>query len=172
MMKKSTKSSKNAQLDYINLDLLPFTLIKGRNTMSIVDNSIRRNISDWKGEKTLEQVLLFDLKELCLLSRIHIYDAKVMRLDIEIAQDENGVFIKIEQDYDIVSGLLRIVKVGSLPCRFVKMKVTKGSKINELKKIEFFGLHINDIKSKYDDDMLDILFYNAYDLIYSKNKEE
>jgi hypothetical protein len=174
-MMKTLKESKYSvsKLQYQNLDPLPFTVIKeySDNYHKLVDNKIRRNLS-WKTEKIIEQSVLLDLQELCLLSRIHIKDAKVMRVDLEIASDENGMFIKVERDMEIVSGKIRIVKVGSLPCRFLRIRVKKGCPITDFSKIECFGLHINDIKNKYDEETLDILFYNAYDLIYSQNSSE
>jgi hypothetical protein len=172
MMKKIHEKYSISKLDYINLDPLKFKIVKDRSTsFKIVDNTIRRNLPSWKDEKINEQTTVFDLRELCLLSRIHIYDSKVMRLDLEIALDENGPFIKIEKDMDIISGKIRVIKVGSLPCRYFRIKVKKGCPISEFKNVECFGLHINDIKNKFDEDTLDILFYNSYDLIYSKNSD-
>ena len=157
-------------LDYVNLDPLNFKVLKDRSSnVKIVDNKIRRNLPNWQNEKINCQTTVFDLKELCLLSRIHIYDSKVMRFDLEISHDETGTFVKVEKDMEIISGKIRVIKVGSLPCRYFRLKVTRGCPITDFKKLECFGLHINDIKNKFDEDTLDILFYNAYDLIYSKN---
>ncbi len=169
MTKLREKYSKS-KLVYNNLDLLPFKVVRTNNDnfYNIVsEDKIRRNLS-WRTEKIIEQSTIFDLGDLCLLSRIHILDANVMRINLEISPDENGPYVKVTQDMEIVSGKIRILKVGSLPCRFFKIKVTKGCNIQDYKKIECYGLQINDIKTKYDEDTLDILFYNSYDLIYRK----
>lgn len=170
MMKKIQEKYSQTKLDYINLDALSFKVVKDRSSnIKIVNNTIRRNLPSWQNEIINEQTTIFDLKELCLLSRIHIYDSKVMRMDLEIALDENGPFVKVEKDMDIISGKIRVIKVGSLPCRYFKIHITRGCPLTNLRNIECFGLHINDVKNKFDEDTLDILFYNAYDLIYSDN---
>lgn len=173
MMKQIKQKYSKSKLEYKNLDPLPFKIHRDEkdNFYKITDSSkIRRDVS-WRTDKIIEQSTIFDLNELCLLSRIHFKDAKVMRIDLEIASDVVGPFIKIERDMEIVSGKIRIIKVGSLPCRFFKIKVTKGCSIMDYSKVECYGLHINDIKNKYDEDTLDILFYNSYDLIYRKENE-
>jgi len=137
-----------SKLKYSYLDSLSYTVVK-------------RNI-DKKNK------ILFDLYELCLLSRIHIKESKLMRIDLEVASDEMGPFIKVEQDMDIVSGQVKIIKVGSLPCRYFRITVKKGGPLLLAANLECYGFHINDIKNKYDEDTLDLLFYNTYDLIYRK----
>ncbi len=171
MMRTIQQKYSNSKLEYNNLDLLPFKIVS-KNKFNIVDEEkIRRNLP-WKTEVFMPQSTIFDLQELCLLSRIHILDANVMRLDLEIAAEEKGPFVKIERNMEIVSGKVRILKVGSLPCRFVKLTVTRGCQIKDFKKMECYGLHTNDIKNKYDEDTLDLLFYNSYDLIYRKKDSD
>lgn len=170
MMKNIQKKYSPKQLDYINLDKLGFEVLKQNDSFYKLmgEYKIRRNLP-YTGE-TIKQTVLFDLNELCLLSRIHIRDTKVMRITLEIAADEKGPFLKIENDMTLVTGQIRVIKVGSLPCRYFKITVTKGSPITNFAKIDCFGLHINDIKNKYDEETLDILFYNSYDLIYRNGK--
>jgi hypothetical protein len=174
LMTQLRKKYSKSKLEYNNLDSLPFQVVRTNNDnfYNIVsENKIRRNLS-WQTEKIVQQSTIFDLGDLCLLSRIHILDANVMRINLEVSPDLNSPFVKVAQDMDIVSGKIRILKVGSLPCRYFRIKVTKGCNIQDYKKIECFGLQINDIKNKYDEDTLDILFYNSYDLIYRKENLE
>ena len=161
-----------SKLDYNNLELLPYKIIREKNDnfYNIVNNSKIRRDFPWKSDKSIVQSTTFDLNELCLLSRIHILDAKVMRVDVEIASDIKGPYTSIERDMEIVAGKIRIIKVGSLPCRYFRIKVTRGCQIMDYSKIECYGFHINEIKNKYDDETLDILFYNSYDLIYRKEE--
>jgi len=169
MMKQIQQKYSKSKLEYNKLDIIPFKILKevNDNYYTIIQpEKIRRNLS-WRTEPIIEQKILFDLNELCLLSKIHIYDANVMKLDLEIAKDIEGPFIKIQQEMEIVSGKVRILKIGSLPCRYFRIKIKKGCPIMDFKKIECYGLLINEIKNKYDEETLDILFYNTYDIIYS-----
>jgi hypothetical protein len=171
-MEKFKEKYSTKKLSYINLDKLPIKIIKQKEDYKFFQSDkIRRNLP-WMDQPRVMQSVLLDTNELCLLSRIHIYDAKIMRVDIKIAADIEGPFVQIEKDMIIVSGKIRIVKIGSLPCRYIKITVTRGSPIVDTSKIECFGLHINDIKAKYDENTLEILFYNSYDLIYRQKESD
>jgi hypothetical protein len=163
-----------SNIDYINLDKLSPKVIRKDNDrfFKINDNTkIRRDFS-WRTENNLNQSTLFDLKDLCLLSRIHLRDQKIMIIKLEIAENEQGPYVTVESELCVISGKVRVIKVGSLPCRYVRLTIKKGYPIMDFKKVEFFGLHINQIKDKYDEETLDILFYNTYDMIYRKEETE
>jgi len=171
MMKKIQDKYCKSQLNYINLDKLNFKVVrrKEENFYKIVDNTkIRRNYS-FSSEEIIKQSTLFDLGEMFLLSKIHISDSNLMKMKIEIAPSLQGPWVAVENDITIVSGKIRVLKIGSLPCRFFRLTVIKGCPIMDFNKIECWGLNINDIKSKYDEETLDMLFYNSYDLIYRKS---
>ena len=91
-----------------------------------------------------------------------------MQINLEISKDELGPFIPIEQDMVVVSGKIRVLKIGSLPCKYFKLTIVKGSPIMDFKSMECYGLNINDIKNKFDEETLDLLLYNTYDIIYRK----
>lgn len=170
-MKKIQEKYSKSQLNYINLDKLNFKVIRRKddNFYKIVDNTkIRRNYS-FTSEEIIKQSTLFDLGEMFLLSKIHIRDSNLMKMKIEISSSLQGPWVSVENDITIVSGKIRVLKIGSLPCRYFRLTVIKGCPIMDFNKIECFGLNINDIKSKYDEDTLDMLYYNSYDLIYRKN---
>lgn len=169
-MKKIQDKYSKSQLNYINLDKLKFKVVRRKddNFYKIVDNTkIRRNYS-FSSEEIIKQSTLFDLGEMFLLSKIHISDSNLMKMKIEIAPSLQGPWVAVENDITIVSGKIRVLKIGSLPCRFFRLTVIKGCPIMDFNKIECWGLNINDIKSKYDEDTLDMLYYNSYDLIYRK----
>ena len=168
MMNIQLKYSKT-KIDYINLDKLQFAVIRKKDDgfYKINDNTkIRRNYP-WNTESP-NQSTLFDLQNLCLLSRIHLIGQKIMKVKLEISQNENGPFIDIENDLTVISGGIRVLKVGSLPCRFLKLTILKGHTIMDFNKVEFFGLALDTIRDKYDEETIDLLFYNSYDLIYGK----
>lgn len=172
-MKKYNELEKKTKLinTYVNLEPLKFKVVRkpDDNFYKIVDNTkIRRDFS-YKYNSQIKESTLFDLGDLCLLSRIHIKNANIMQVNLEISKDEDGPFIPIEQDMLVVSGKVRVLKIGSLPCRFFKLTIIKGNPIMDFKAINCFGLNINDIKNKFDEETLDILLYNSYDLIYQKN---
>jgi hypothetical protein len=89
-------------------------------------------------------------------------------VNVYISTDTSGPFIKIESDMVNMTGQTRVVKVGSLPCRYFKIEII-NSPSHKLSDIECYGLHINNITEKYDEEMLEILYYNSYDLLYNKN---
>jgi len=170
MMKNIQDKYSKSQLNYINLDKLKFKVVRRKDDKfyKIVDNTkIRRNYS-FTSEEIIKQSTLFDLGEMFLLSKIHISDSNLMKMKIEIAPSLQGPWVSVENDITIVSGKIRVLKIGSLPCRFFRLTVLKGCPIMDFNKIECWGLNINDIKSKYDEDTLDMLYYNSYDLIYRK----
>jgi hypothetical protein len=158
---------------YVNLEPLKYKIIRknGDKFYKIVDNTkIHRDVS-WKDDIKWNQSTIFDLGDICLLSRIHIKNTNIMQINLEISKDEDGPYIPIEQEMTIVSGKLRVLKVGSLPCKYFKLTIIKGSPIMDFKSVECFGLNINDIKNKFDEETLDILLYNSYDIIYRKNED-
>ena len=171
MMKQIQEKYSKTQLNYINLENLKFKVIRRKddNFYKIVDNTkIRRNYS-FSSEQIIKQSTLFDLGEMFLLSKIHIKESNLMKIKLEISPNLNGPWVSVENDINLISGKIRVLKVGSLPCRYFRLTVIKGCPIMDYTKIECFGLNINNIKNKYDEDTLDMLYYNAYDLIYRKN---
>jgi hypothetical protein len=155
------------KIDYVNLDRLKFSVIRKKNDRfyKINDNTkIRRNFP-WHTESP-NQSTLYDLGNLCLLSRVHFVDQKIMKVKVEIAEYENGPFISIDNELTVISGGVRVLKIGSLPCRYLRITILKGHTIMDFSKVECYGVALENIKDKYDEETLDLLFYNSYDLIY------
>lgn len=169
MYNQITNKYSQSNLEYMNLEKLPFKVIRKKNDNYFkIENSdkIRRNLS-WKNEIILPQSTLFDLGDINMLSRIHIKNSNVMKINIEIAKDEEGPFYTVEQDMTIVSGKIRVIKIGSLPCKFLKITVIKGSPIMKCENFEFFGTKFADMNNKYDPETLELIYYSVYNFIYN-----
>jgi len=168
MMKKIQKKYSKKNIDYINLQSLPFDIIRlsGDNFYKKTDNSVITKNLSWKTEPIIIQSTLFDLKELCLLSRIHFNNSKIMKIKLEIAEAEEGPFIEIFSDLTIVSGNIRVLKIGNVPCRYFRIKILKGCNLQDYNLIECFGMKTDHMQNIYDRETMEILLYNSYDLIY------
>lgn len=173
-MKAIQNKYAKSQLEYINLDKLAFKVIRKKNdNFTLINNSdkIRRNMA-WSKELFSPQSTLFDLGDLYLLSRVHIKNSNMMRLKFEVSNNEEGPFVKVESDILVITGKIRVIKIGSLPCRYFRITILRGGPIMDFSRIECYGLHINDVKTKFDDDTLEILYYNSYDLLYDKEQKD
>lgn len=153
---------------YKTLTVIPYEIIRKKNDKfyKIVDpTKIRRDYS-WRNDKIIQQSTLFDLKELVLLSNIHIKPSYPKVIKIEISSEEKGPFVCIENEIEVIGGCLRIVKVGSLPCRYLRMTFLKGCPIMDFKTVQLFGMQMSDMPNKLDEDSIDLLFYSSYNFLY------
>ena len=66
---------------------------------------------------------------------------------------------------------LRRVKVGSLPCKFLKIVVHKGVTI-DTKSIHLFGFYAEDTEEIFGDGLFEVLVTNSTRLIYSWSWKE
>ena len=104
MYNQISKKYSQSNLEYINLDKLPFKVIRKPNDNFFkIENcdKIRRNLS-WNKEVMMPQSTIFDLGDINMLSRIHIQNSNIMKINIEIAKDEEGPFYTIEENMTIV----------------------------------------------------------------------
>lgn len=165
-MKCVTSHSKRL-IDYQLIKPLQFKVVRKPNDgfYKIVDNVVRRNLS-WKTEVINTQSTLFDLGKIVMLSRIHFRKCRIMNIKIEISEFENGPFIELSKDIIVVSGDIKVVKIGNLPCRFFRITVIKGSPIQDYTKMECFGMTFEQMNTQYDDDDLNLLLFNPYNFIY------
>lgn len=168
-MKQIQEKYSKKHIDYSILKPLPYEIKRYLDDgfYNMPDNSVRRNLS-WKTEYINKQSTVIDFGELCMISRLHFTKCKLMTVDIAIAEKEEGPFINLYRDMIIISGNIKVLKVGNLPGRFIKITVTKGSPIQDFSKLECFGLSMSQLKEVYSEDMLQILLYNTYSLIYNK----
>lgn len=154
---------------YFKLDHLPYKVIRQKddNFYKLADPTKLRRNWPWKTDVIVQQRTLFDLNEMCLLSRIHLKPSNLMKIKIEIATEIKGPYIVIEKDLELTAGKLRVVKIGSLPCRYFRITTLKGCPFSEYSSIKCYGMQVNGVKDKYDEETLDILYYNSYDLLYN-----
>lgn len=153
--------------DYVILEKLDFRVIrkKGDNFYPILNEDKQRRNLGMKAT-TIIQSTLFELSELCLLSRIHFNNCNIMKISLEIAKEEKGPFIPVERDLLIVSGKKRILKVGSLPCKFFRIKVKEGSQLMKYGDISCYGMKHDSLKKKFDDETLELILYNTFSFLY------
>jgi hypothetical protein len=169
MMRKIQEKYSKKNIDYSIIKQLDYKIIRYLDDgyYNMTDNSVRRNLN-WKNEIINIQSTVIDMGDLSIISRLHFHQCKIMSVDIEIAEKEEGPFFKLFRDMTIIAGNIKIVKVGNLPARFIKITVIKGSPIQDFNKLEVFGLNLDQMKSIYTSDMMEILLYNTYNLIYKK----
>lgn len=167
MMKSIQKKYSKSKIDYQLLKKLEFEVIRKPDDgfYKMVDNSIRRNLS-WKTEVILPQSTLFDLGRVVMLSRIHFYNSKIMDIRLSVSTEENGPFVNLFKDLIIISGNIRVLNVGNIPCRFFKVKVIRGSPLQEFNHVECFGMTLKDMQEIYDKETIELLLHSPYDLIY------
>mmetsp|Transcript_22807 Transcript_22807/g.23753 ORF Transcript_22807/g.23753 Transcript_22807/m.23753 type:complete len:173 (+) Transcript_22807:2-520(+) len=170
----STIYKKNSKhhIDYTIIKPLPFKVIRKNEDgfYNIVNNVVRRSLS-WRTEIVNLQQTLFDLGEMVMLSRVHFRDCRIMNIKIEISEKEEGPFIELFKDIMIISGNIRVIKIGNLPCRYFRISVLKGSPIQDFTKMECFGMTMQQMKSVYEEDDMDLLLFSPYNFVYNTNKK-
>ena len=87
---------------------------------------------------------------------------------IYVAELIEGPYVEIEKNLYIPHGKERVVKMGSLPARYIKFIMTKGSPVMDISKIKLFGLAYSDIKAKFDKSLEDIIYKFPMDVMYGK----
>ena len=112
-----------------------------------------------------------------LLSKLHIKPSHPKIIKIEIGIDEpnnkkNIKFITLQDEIEVVGGKIRVVTLGSLPCRYVRITFLKGCPIMDYKTIELYGIIKKDMQQKFTENMQDLLFYNTYNFIYDEKNVE
>ncbi len=168
MMRQVISNQPKRVIDYQIIKPLSFKVIRKPDDgfYKMVDNSVRRNLS-WKTEVIHKMSTLFDLGEIVMLSRVHFLQCKIMNIKIEISEFENGPFIELTKEIIVVTGNIKVVKCGNLPCRYFRVTVLKGSPLQDYSKIECYGLTINKMQGIYDEDDLDLLMFNPYSFVYN-----
>ena len=169
MMRKIQDKYSKKNIDYSIIKLLDYKVIRYLDDgyYNMTDNSVRRNLN-WNNEIINHQSTVIDFGDLSMVSRLHFHQCKIMSVDIEIAEKEEGPFMKIFKDMTIIAGNIKIVKVGNLPARYIKITVTKGSPIQDFNKLEVYGLSLDQMKNIYSMEMMEMLLYSTYNLIYKR----
>jgi hypothetical protein len=153
---------------YYKLEKIKYKLLRLKNDKyyPIVNPTVIRRDYSYRDDKIIQQSIVLDLEGIILLSKIHIKPCYPKIIKIQIGIDLKNL-ITIEDELEVVGGKLRIVNVGSLPIRFLKMTFLKGCPIMDYKTVELFGIHPQDIQHKYTKEIEDIMFSNTYGFLYN-----
>ena len=87
-------------------------------------------------------------------------------IKIEISKNLKS-FITLEKEIEIVGGKRRIIDIGSLPGRYLKITFLKGCPIMDYSTVELFGILIKDIQLILNEDTMNLIYYKTYDFLYS-----
>lgn len=91
---------------------------------------------------------------------------KGCNLDISIAECETGPYVQVVNKKFFPRAELRRIKLGSLPCKFLKVVVHKGALISP-EQIHLVGFHAEDAGEIFGDNLFELLVANSQRLIYS-----
>jgi hypothetical protein len=156
--------------EYYSLVKLPYKIIRTKNDLyyPIVNpNVIRRDFS-FREDKIIQQSVILDVGELLLISKIHIKPSHPKIIRIEISEKLNKeCFITLQDELEVIGGKLRVINIGSLPCRYLKITYLKGCPIMDYNTLELYGMHVEDIQAKLTEDAKNILYEKSYGFIYS-----
>ena len=156
--------------EYYSLVKLPYKIIRTRNDLyyPIVNpNVIRRDFS-FREDKIIQQSVILDVGETLLISKIHIQPSHPKIIKLEISEKLNkDSFITLESELEVIGGKLRVVNLGSLPCRYLKITYLKGCPIMDYNTVELYGMHVEDIQAKSTEDAKNILYEKSYNFIYN-----
>ena len=156
--------------EYYSLVKLPYKIIRTKDDLyyPIVNpNVIRRDFS-FREDKIIQQSVILDVGELLLISKIHIQPSHPKIIKLEISEKLNkDSFITLESEFEVIGGKLRVVNLGSLPCRYLKITYLKGCPIMDYNTVELYGMHVEDIQAKLTEDAKNILYEKSYSFIYS-----
>lgn len=163
---------------YSQLTKIPFKPVRFLNDhyYPISNPTVIRRDFSYREDKIIQQKLLLDLMQTVLLAKLHIKPShpKIVKIEIGIDNPDNPKkqkFITIEDEIEVVGGRLRVVTLGSLPCRYLRITFLKGCPIMDYKTIELFGVVKKDMQKNFTEDLQDLLYYNPYDFIYDGKNE-
>ena len=101
-----------------------------------------------------------------MLARVHFTDFKVAQMSVYVSEFKNGPYLKVVESMHLPAGKERIVKVGCLPCKYMMLEIEKGVPVVDVRNISCFGLSYAEMDGTLGPGFSEILFDNAYDIIY------
>ena len=156
--------------EYYSLVKLPYKIIRTRNDLyyPIVNPNVVRRDFSFREDKIIQQSVILDVGETLLISKIHIQPSHPKIIKLEISEKLNkDSFITLESELEVIGGKLRVVNLGSLPCRYLKITYLKGCPIMDYNTVELYGMHVEDIQAKLTEDAKNILYEKSYNFIYN-----
>jgi hypothetical protein len=114
--KKTTSNSLNGKKNFHYLKKLKMKLIEKKENKYHNDMStnIRRD-EKWTESVVLKQKTTFDLGSMAMLSKIFLYNMKIACLNVYLAENRKGPFVKVIDKINLPHGQERVIKVGGLP---------------------------------------------------------
>jgi len=104
-----------------------------------------------------------------MISRVHIKNSNLPKFTLYVSEFIEGPYIKIEKNIIVPHGKERIIKIGSFPCRFIKIGPFNGKQVKINKnEIMIFGLEYSKISEKIEFGAENYLFENTYKLLYGE----
>ena len=102
-----------------------------------------------------------------MVSRVHIKADKLGKFSLSVAEHIEGPYILIDKGMCIPIRSERIVKIGSIPCRFIKITFNEEI-INKELYIAVYGLSYEEISHKIEIGAEKYLFEVPYEITYGK----
>jgi len=165
---KAKKAVTNSKKNFHYLKKLKMKLIdrKENKYHNDVSAKIRRD-EKWDESVVLKQKILFDLASMAMLSKIYLYNMKIACLNVYVAENKKGPFVKVCDKITLPHGQERIIKVGGLPWRYMMLEMEKGAPLRDAyKNIELYGIYYKDMDSVLGEGNSGLLFDTAYEIIY------
>ena len=112
---------------YYQLSKIPFKVIRKANDhfYPIVNPTVIRRNYSYRSDKIIQQSVILDLEQILLISKMHIQPSYPKIIKLEISKDMKN-YIVIEKETEIVGGKRRVIEIGSLPARYIKITFLKG----------------------------------------------
>eukprot|EP00347_Sterkiella_histriomuscorum_P015765 403355764 len=137
------------------------------NNDTQVGRTIRRNDTALEETDLLKQRTLVELKDLCLVSKIHVKNFKNARVSIYLSEFADYGFKLVNHQKKLMSSKERIIDIGNLPAKYILIEVDKGVPIKALKQdFQVFGVEHTQIESTFGMGTHDVLFDKTYQILY------
>ena len=82
-----------------------------------------------------------------MVSRIHVSDMDIGKCSLSVSRTSSGSYLKIREGMTIPHGKDLMIKVGSIPSRFLKLTFSRKIGGN-IPRINVFGLRYEEIRDK------------------------
>lgn len=120
----------------------------------------------WKKPKTTAMTYLLKLSESILLNQIHFIKPPPINFSLQISESINGKYILIANKIQCTKGALKVITVGFLQCRYIKITIANSIELPPPSSIHCYGFNSDYIQGKHGYDTHEILFAKASKIIY------
>jgi len=121
----------------------------------------------WRTSLFFPQTIVLSLEMTSNVTYVYFEDFAVgCDLEFFVGESETGPYTRVVRRKFFPRASLRRVKIGSLPCKFLKIVVHSGLQIHPAT-IHLFGFHAQDAEEVFGDNLFELLVTNSKRLIYS-----